>query len=73
MSNSLSAILVEYFHGHVASTEGASEYLAKIEAINGWKTRKSVTEARSFHDVVGFYLRCVEEFSKISTPLIAHL
>ena len=58
-----------HFLGHVVSAEGISVDSAKIEAVIDWKALRSVTEVRSFHCLVGYYKRFVEEFSKIAAPL----
>ena len=57
------------FLGHIVSTEGIRVDLAKIEAVVNWKPRRSVTKARSFLSLAGYYRRFVKGFSVIASPL----
>ena len=57
------------FLGHVISTEGVSVDPQKIEVVVNWKPPKNVSEVRSFPDLVGYYRKFVEGFSKIAAPL----
>ena len=41
----------------------------KIEAVVNWKPPKNVSEVRSFLDLVGYYRKFVEGFSRIEAPL----
>ena len=57
------------FLGHVISAEGVSVDPHKIEAVVNWKPPKNVSEVISFLDLVGYYRKFVEGFSKIAAPL----
>ena len=57
------------FLGHVISAEGVSVDPQKIEAIVNWKPATNVSEVRSFLGLAGYYMKFVEGFSKIATPL----
>lgn len=57
------------FLGHVISKEGISVNPKKVEAIVRWSRPANVSEIRSFLDLVGYYRRFVERFSKITAPL----
>ncbi|KAL0556361.1 hypothetical protein IC582_004874 [Cucumis melo] len=57
------------FLGHVVSSEGVSIDPTKIEAITSWPRPSTVSEVRSFLDLVGYYRKFVEDFSRIASPL----
>ncbi|XP_017638331.1 uncharacterized mitochondrial protein AtMg00860-like [Gossypium arboreum] len=57
------------FLGHMVFTEGIRVDSRKIEAMLNWKQPKNVSEIRSFLGLVGYYLRFVDRFSLIATPL----
>ena len=57
------------FLGHVISEEGISVDPQKIEAIVNWKPPTNVSEVRNFLELVGYYRKIVERFSKIATLL----
>jgi hypothetical protein len=51
----------------VLSVEGVAVVdPSKIEVVSNWQSLKSVTEIRSFLGLVGYYLRFIENFSKIA-------
>ena len=58
------------FLGHVVNKEGIKVDPAKIEAIMNWERHKTPTVVRSFLGLAGYYRRFVQDFSKISVPLI---
>ena len=58
------------FLGHVVSASGVSVDLEKVEAVMSWEGPKSVFEIRSFLGLVGYYRRFIEDFSRLSTPMI---
>ncbi|KAA0054090.1 pol protein [Cucumis melo var. makuwa] len=57
------------FLGHVVSSEGVSVDPAKTEAVTNWPRPSIVNEIRSFLGLVGYYMRFVEDFSRIASPL----
>ena len=57
------------FLGHIISAEGIAVDPAKVEAIRNWQAPKTIGEIWSFLGLVGYYIRFVEGFSKISVPL----
>ncbi|KAL0396264.1 UNVERIFIED_CONTAM: Retrovirus-related Pol polyprotein from transposon [Sesamum calycinum] len=57
------------FLGHVISAEGISMDPKKVEVIVDWPKPTNVFEVRSFLDLVGYYRKFVEGFSKIAIPL----
>ena len=52
-----------FFLGHLVSKEGIRVDPRKIEVILEWKPLRSVTEARSFLGLAGYYRRFVKGFS----------
>ena len=57
------------FLGHVVSSRGITVDPAKIEAVMKWPRPTTVTEVRSFLGLAGYYIRFVQDFSKISSAL----
>ncbi|XP_073133537.1 uncharacterized protein [Henckelia pumila] len=57
------------FLGHLVSAKGIKVDPANIEAIKNWVTPKNVTEIRSFLGLAGYYMRFIQDFSKIALPL----
>ncbi|KAA3461708.1 Retrotransposon protein [Gossypium australe] len=57
------------FLGHIVSGDGIRVDPSKISAIFEWKPRMSVTKARSFLGLAGYYRRFVKGFSMIATPM----
>ncbi|KAL0544726.1 hypothetical protein IC582_019848 [Cucumis melo] len=57
------------FLGHVVSKDGVFVDPAKIEVVTSWLRPSTVSEVRSFLDLIGYYKRFVEDFSRIATPL----
>ena len=51
------------------SVEGIRVDPTKIEAVVNWKSPQSVTEARSFLGLAGYYRRFVKGFFIIASPL----
>ncbi|XP_061344588.1 uncharacterized mitochondrial protein AtMg00860-like [Gastrolobium bilobum] len=58
------------FLGHVISAKGVALDPNKIEAVLDWERPKTVTEARIFLGLAGYYRRFIEGFSKMVLPLI---
>ena len=58
------------FLGHVISALGVSMDQEKVEAVMSWERPKSVFEIRSFLELIGYYRRFIEEFSRLAAPMI---
>ena len=41
----------------------------QVKAIQDWPTPKSVSEVKSFYELVSFYRRFVKDFNNIAAPL----
>nr|GFA91610.1 retrotransposon protein, putative, Ty3-gypsy subclass [Tanacetum cinerariifolium] len=57
------------FLGHVIDCRGIHVDPAKIESIKDWASPKTPTEIRQFLDLVGYYRRFIEGFSKIAKSM----
>ena len=57
------------FLGHVVSASGVSKDPKKVEAIMGWERSKSFFKIRSFLELVGYYKRFIEDFSRLAEPM----
>ena len=55
------------FLGHVVSASGVSVDLEKVEAIMSWERPKSVFEIHCFLGLVGYYMRFIEDFSRLAS------
>jgi hypothetical protein len=58
-----------HYLGHIISEEGIVVDPKKIEAIRGWPTPRNVSRSRYFMGLVGYYMRFIEGFSRISHPI----
>jgi hypothetical protein len=61
------------FLGHVISKGGISVDPSKVQDVLSWKAPMSVSDIQSFLDLVGYYRRFIEGFSKISKPMTEFL
>jgi hypothetical protein len=57
------------FLGHVISKGGIYVDPIKVQDVLSWNAPMSVSDIRSFLGLVGYYLRFIEGFSKISKPM----
>ena len=55
--------------GHVVSASSVSVDPEKVEAIRSWERPKSVFEIRNFLGLAGYYIRFIEDFSRLATPM----
>ena len=55
--------------GHVISAQGIAVDPTKIEVVVKWERPQTATEVQSFLDLVRYYRRFVEGFSKMVSPL----
>ena len=55
--------------GHVVYGKGICTNPRKVEAVTKWPTSKTVYDVRSFLGFVGYYMRFIKDFSKISKPI----
>jgi hypothetical protein len=61
------------FLGHIISNGGISVDPAKVKETVAWSIPTTVTEIRSFLELVGYYRRFIEEFSKIAKSITSLL
>ena len=59
--------------GHIVSGKGLEVEKAKIEVIQNLPLPSTVKDLRSFLGHVGFYRRFIQDFAKVSKPLITLL
>ena len=57
------------FLGHIVSREGIHVDSQKIAAVKQWPRPTSATDIKSFLGLAGYYIRFVEGFSSIASPL----
>ena len=55
--------------GYVVSALGVSVDLGKLEAVMSWERPKSVFGICSFLELVGYYRRFIEDFSRLAAPM----
>ena len=52
------------------SSSGVSVDPEKVEAVMSWERPKSVFEIRSFLGLAGYYKRFIEDFSRLTAPMM---
>ena len=57
------------FLGHVVSASGVSVDLDKVEAMMSWERPKLVFKILGFLELVGYYRRFIEDFSRFAAPM----
>jgi hypothetical protein len=57
------------FLGHIISEGGISVDPSKVESVLSWNTPQNVSDIQSFLGLAGYYMRCIEGFSKITKPM----
>jgi hypothetical protein len=57
------------FLGYMLTTEGVAVDPNKMVAVANWKRLTSITEIQSFLGLASYYMRFIEEFSKIARPM----
>ena len=57
------------FLRHVVSASGVSVDLEKVEVVMSWERPKSIFEIHSFLGLTGYYLRFIEDFSRLAAPM----
>ena len=55
--------------GHIVSPSGVSVDPKKVEVMMSWERPKSVFEIRSFLGLAGYYMRFIEDFSRLAAPM----
>ena len=58
------------FLGHILSENGVAVDPSKVKDVLDWKQPQNVSEIRSVLGLAGYYHRFIENFSKISKPMI---
>ena len=58
------------FLWHLVSASGVSVDPEKVEAMMNWERPKLVFEIRSFLGLAGYYMRFIENFSRLATPMM---
>ena len=52
------------------SASGVSVDPGKVEAVMSWERLKSVFKIRSFLGLEGYYMRFIEDFSRLAVPMM---
>ena len=61
------------FLGYIVSSQGIQMEDKRIEAVKNWLEPKSVRDIQVFISFANFYWRFIQDFSRITTPLISIL
>ena len=51
------------------SASGVSVDPQKVEVVMNWERLNSIFKIRSFLGLVGYYMRFIEDFSRLATPM----
>ena len=62
-------IIEEGFLGHIMSALGVSVDPEKVKVVMSWERLKSVFKIRSFLGLAGYYMRFIEDFSRLAVPI----
>ena len=57
------------FLGHMVLALGISMDLEKVEAVMSWERPKSIFQIHSFLGLAGYYMRFIEDFSRLSVSM----
>ena len=57
------------FLGHIISSEGVEADPRKMKSVKNWPRPLTPTDIWSFLGLAGYYMRCVDGFASISSPL----
>ena len=58
------------FVGHVVSASNVSLDPENVEAVMSWERPKSIFEIRSFLGLAVYYIRFIEDFSRLAKPMM---
>jgi hypothetical protein len=59
--------------GYVVSKNGLSMDELKVATIRKWSTPATLHKVQSFHGLVSFYRRSINNFSSILAPIMDHM
>ena len=57
------------FLGHVVLVLGVLVDPEKVEAVMSWERPNSIFKIRSFLGLAGYYMRLIEDFFRLATPM----